>query len=323
VTWDNIVEEPILAGFAFSRFAPDIDGRVLIYDFGGGSFDAAILDIQRQGRSQTITVLATAGENWLGGDDIDAIVRRHFLSQISEQADIDIATVQARLEPLDIWRLRALAKRAKEDLTDNALFEDALLSENLGVFVLSLSRAQLDDLLIIPDAHGNTLLDRSLDAVLRACKLVHALDLSKESELLDAEGVVAHTLKAAARKLNRVVLVGGVAKMPLVRERLSQVFGANRIVSESVIEPVTAVAVGCAYPREPQHYSLAHPPFEIALRVKGQQQQLVFEPYEHYRFHDSWAWSAVPAHRSPTVTPERQPRGPPHRRKRLDLVRVT
>jgi molecular chaperone DnaK (HSP70) len=111
------------------------------------------------------------------------------------------------------------------------------------------------------------LLARSLDAVQRACRLVHALDLSKLSDLLDSAAVTAWSLQDAAATLDRVVLVGGVTKMPLIRRQLADVFGLDRLESESVIEPVSAVAVGAGYPHEPQHYSLAYPPIEFVLRL--------------------------------------------------------
>jgi len=60
---ENIVEEPILAGFAFSRFAETPEGRVLIYDFGGGTFDVAVIDVDRVENDLRVSIVATSGEN--------------------------------------------------------------------------------------------------------------------------------------------------------------------------------------------------------------------------------------------------------------------
>ena len=84
VTIENIVEEPILAGFAFSRFSDEPEGNSLIYDFGGGTFDVAVIHVDKTDQGPRVTILTTAGEQWLGGDDIDTLVYDYFLKQLSE-----------------------------------------------------------------------------------------------------------------------------------------------------------------------------------------------------------------------------------------------
>jgi molecular chaperone DnaK len=306
VAWENVIEEPILAGFAFSRFIPGTTGRVLIYDFGGGSFDAAILDIRREQATQHITVLATAGENWLGGDDIDGLVRQYFVGQIAQQLDLTEAEVEEKLEPVDSWRLRLFSKRAKEQLTDDTEFENTLITDNLGLLILNLTRARPEELVSSTTVSRGNLLDRSLKAVQRACRLAFAMKIARESDLLDARKVTKHTLANAAADIDHVLLVGGVTKMPMVRERLIEVFGISKVLPETVFEPVTAVAIGAAYPRDPQHFSVAFPPYEFALfRRKSMKSKVdvvpIFLPYEHYRFHEDWASNAVPVHRAQAI----------------------
>lgn len=316
VNIDNVVEEPILAGFTFSRFDEYPDGRVLIYDFGGGSFDTAILDIDRVNGTQRITVLATAGQPWLGGDDIDTLIHKHFVEQIANTKGLSVDQVRQKLEPFDIWQLRYRSKLAKEALSDSAQFSDSLFSDSFDdVFPLDLSRNELENLILNTKENKKNLIERSLDAVLNACKLAYAFEVATQAEtnsqLIDTKLITNYSLRQAASTIKKVVLVGGISKIPLVRSAVAQVFGKDKLVSDSIIEPIIAVAVGAAYPREPQHYSLAYPPFEIELELqkssKGHIESMpIFEPFEYYRFHEAWATSsALPAHRSHPISIQR------------------
>ena len=80
----NIVEEPILAGFAFSHLEEDAVGYSLIYDFGGGTLDIAVIDVVKVDDQPKITVLSTSGDPWLGGDNIDTVIYQEFIRQIAD-----------------------------------------------------------------------------------------------------------------------------------------------------------------------------------------------------------------------------------------------
>lgn len=306
VTLENVVEEPILAGLTFSRFERQPEGRVLIYDFGGGSFDTAILDIDRVGGKQRITVVATAGEPWLGGDDIDELIREHFIDQIARQVHMSQEQVRHGLEPVDIWRLRSFAKRAKESLSGFDEFEDSFFSDTFPVVSLELSRSRLHQLMEGSGKIGKSLLDRSFDPVLRVCKLCYAFSVATESDLVDGRKITYYDLRSAAQRIDKVVLVGGVSKMPIVRSAVAKIFGESKIVSATVVEPIVAVAVGAAYPREPEYYSIVYPPIEVILELQTGprgpvEKRTLFEPYEHYRFHEGWTYSAIPMHRAQPI----------------------
>lgn len=307
VKLENIVEEPVLAGFAFSRFESSPEGRILIYDFGGGSFDVAVLDISRGADGQRITVLATAGENWLGGDDIDALVQQHFLRQMAKHFGMTVNEVEAQLEPIDIWELRKRAKHAKETLSSIDNYADVFIAYHprFSGFPLDLTRTELEKLILNSKVQKQNLIDRSLDTVLWACKLVYAFKVAKEKpEYFDSQKVIGYQLSDAAPTIDRVVLVGGVTKIPLVRNTIASIFGESKIEKESVIEPITAVAIGAAYPLSSVHYSIAHPPFEILMAYGGApdgtlEYKTVFLPYEPYEFHSQWATSSgLPSHAS-------------------------
>lgn len=285
---DNIVEEPILAGFTFSRFAEKPEGRVLIYDFGGGTFDVAVLDVDRFQDALRVTVVATAGENWLGGDDIDILVYNHFLNGIA--AEVGSTTeVEAMLGTIDRSSLRSMARTAKEFLSSADRYSDVLPSQELGLMNLELHRDELENLL-----KTNGIIEKSISAVERACKLAYAFENAKQGHAIDAGVVSHHHINDAAKTIDRVILVGGITKIPCVRQNLEQIFGSEKIISETIIDPISAVAIGGAYPRDPQHYSICVPPFGFYLEYEtpfssAKSYQPIFYPYEYYEFHKFWS----------------------------------
>jgi hypothetical protein len=285
----NVVEEPILAGFTFSRFANDPYGKVLIYDFGGGTLDVAIEEVDRTESGLRVTVITTAGESWLGGDDIDGLVYQYFLEGVSRELDIAVDQVEKQLKAIERSRLLSLARQAKEQLSSSDMYKDVLFTEKLKPVDLEISRAVFEGIL-----RESGLVEKSLEAVRRACQLAYVYENLKMDILLDAKAVVQFKLEDAVSLIDKVILVGGVTKIPYIRHRLETVF-PGMIVDESVIEPVSAVAIGGSYPREPQHYSLSVPSYGFYLKAHNHVLQ-IFEPYEYYRFHETWTTSARPAH---------------------------
>lgn len=303
LTLDFIVEEPILAGYAFSRFAAEPEGRVLIYDFGGGSFDVAILNVDD---AKNVTVVATAGESYLGGDDIDAMILGDQIRQIAVQVSSSEDEVRALLTPTDYSMMRRFAKEAKESLSINTLYSNPLFSDSFGILNIELTRAHLEQLLTTPRADSKSLIDTSLDATLRACKLAFAFDVARDNDLLDTKKLIEHTLYEAAEHITRVVLVGGVTEIPLVRRRLAEIFGENKIESPEVIDPVESVAIGACYPRKLEDYSVAYPPYEFVLELRRSPNASpelieIFDAYEYYRFHEAWYLNSIPMYRSQPV----------------------
>jgi len=292
---ENVVEEPILAGFTFSRFSEDPYGRVLIYDFGGGTFDVAILEVDKNEQGSRVTVLTTAGDNWLGGDDIDAEVTNHFLRQAAVELGLTTAEIESGLDTLERIRLNIISRKAKESLSEIETYRDSLLTTKFGPIEIELTRAQFEQLLVEHDLIG-----RSLIPVLQACQLAYAFEKAKQGILLDYQGILKYSLQDASKQIDKVILVGGVTKIPYVRQQLKKVF-PGKVISESVIDPISAVAIGGAYPRESQHYSLTAPPYGFFIAgVDGDTgknvKKPVFEPYEFIDFHEMWRQNARPAH---------------------------
>jgi molecular chaperone DnaK (HSP70) len=264
IGFNNVVEEPILAGFSFSRLATDANGYSLIYDFGGGTLDVAVVDVVQVDGKQQITVLATAAENWLGGDDIDQLVYGEFLRQAALQENQPIEQLEKEFSPVDKAKLRLVAKQAKESLSETDLFDSSFLSEVKGYLDVRLTVQEFESLL-----EQSGLIKKSLDTVRGALRLTLALKQASNSDLFDVS-VFRTELPEAADCIQHVVLVGGITKIPFVRKKLIEIFGRGKIVEQTVVEPVSAVAIGASYPKDATHFSISAPPFGIILQYSNE-----------------------------------------------------
>ena len=284
----NVYEEPILAGFMYSRFATNPEGKMLIYDFGGGTLDVAILNVDRQPSGQRITVISTAGNNWLGGDDIDEQVYNYFLELIAQQTGYPSSQVHKHLNQIEQTNLKLQARRAKELLTTQDLYSDSLLSDKLGILNLEISRQQFRDLLT-----ASQIIEKSLSVVRQACRQAYAYENAAKGTTFNPQAIIRHQLSDAARTINRVVLVGGVTRIPFVRRRIAEVFGPNKIVQEDIIDPISAVSIGAAYSLSTDHFSINTPPIGFVLEYEiegknGKKRIELIRPYDHIEYFEGW-----------------------------------
>lgn len=204
----KIINEPTAAALAYGVESTE-KKNILVYDLGGGTFDVSVVSLE----SQVVEVLASTGNNHLGGDDFDAKIIEFIETHLKEN-DIDISqSMQAKA------RIRHTAERAKITLSDNpfALIEEEYLLEHKGKpyhLSLELSRERYREL-IMP----------YIDETLRA---VHkALD---EAKLMPSE-------------IDEVLLVGGSTRTPIISEKLSEIFKTS---PRAEIDPELCVAAGAA-----------------------------------------------------------------------------
>lgn len=210
----ELIQEPVASALAAGWTAEDDGGGAwLVYDMGGGTFDASLLET----RDGLLRVVGHDGDNFLGGRDLDRAIVDHVLERINrEGAGVDR---QDPAHAVALRRLRLAAEEAKIDLTRRDEAEIALP----GLFVvrgepvdveLALRRSELEGLLA-------PLVDRSL-AVCRRLLARHGL---------------------GAEALRRVVLVGGPTVVPALRERVAATLGAP--ITDG-LDPMTLVAHGAA-----------------------------------------------------------------------------
>ncbi|MEO1863725.1 MAG: molecular chaperone DnaK, partial [Verrucomicrobiia bacterium] len=208
---ERIINEPTAAALAYGLGSLKEQSKVAVYDFGGGTFDLSILELNEG----VFQVLATCGNTRLGGDDIDRVLIEHLAEQIGQAGGPSAATDPA------IWaRLAEAAEEAKARLSTENEVAIALpfLAPEFS-FEYTLTREQLERL-------AKPVVARSREYCLKA--------------LADAG--------LASGDLDQVILVGGQTRMPLVREFASGVFGCGGGGPElnTSQNPDEAIALGAA-----------------------------------------------------------------------------
>lgn len=214
----RIINEPTAAALAYGLNSKKSE-QVVVYDFGGGTFDVSVLEVDFDALGGDVKVLATGGDTHLGGDDFDKRIIDHLVSEYKKQEGMDISK-----DPLALQRLKEAAERAKHELS-NAVETEVNLpyitSDANGPkhFLIKLTRAKLEDLV-------HDLIDRSI-------KLVK-------------EAVTAQAPKGAGLKIediDEIVLVGGQTRMPAMQEAVKKLFGKE---PNKGINPDEVVALGAA-----------------------------------------------------------------------------
>ncbi|MEZ4465463.1 MAG: Hsp70 family protein [bacterium] len=206
----RVVNEPTAAALAYG-YGRHLSARVAVYDFGGGTFDITLLEVQRN----VFEVLSTAGDSYLGGDDFDNRLAKYMLLGFQQQHGFPIEH-----DTVAVSRLKQVAERLKCELSER---------DRSAVSIRELAR----------DAHGRPCdLTFQVD---REAFNVRCKDIVQRTFTICDEALRDAGLKAA--DLDAVVLVGGSTRIPLVRDMVSGYFGRPAM---SDINPVEVVAIGAA-----------------------------------------------------------------------------
>ncbi len=206
----RIINEPTAAALAYGLDKQDKDEKVLVYDLGGGTFDVSILDIG----GGVFEVLATSGNNRLGGDDFDNRIMDYLVSEFKKENGIDLTK-----DKMAMQRLKEASEKAKKDLSGMASTEISLpfLSQNSDGPVhlnMTLSRAKFEDLI-------RDLVESTLTPV---------RDALKEANL-------------KASDIDKILLVGGSTRIPMVQELIKKELGKE---PSKGVNPDEVVAMGAA-----------------------------------------------------------------------------
>jgi len=205
----RIINEPTAAALAYGLDKQE-DEKIAVFDFGGGTFDISILEV---GES-VVEVKATSGDTHLGGDNLDHRVIDYLVDEFKRDQGIDL-----RNDPMAVQRLREAAEKAKIELS-TALSTDINLpyitADQSGPkhLTLKMTRAKFEQLI-------EDLVERSLEPCRRA--------------LSDAG--------LSAGGIDEVVLVGGSTRIPLVQQKVKELFGKD---PNQTVNPDEVVAIGAA-----------------------------------------------------------------------------
>ena len=207
---ERIINEPTAAALAFGIDKLEKEQRVLVFDLGGGTFDVSILDLA----DGTFEVLATAGDNHLGGDDFDNVLVDWLVDNFKKENGVDL-----RNDKMALQRLKEAAEKAKKDLSGMVQTQISLPFISAGAdgplhLEATLTRAQFDKM-------TKFLVDRTVKPVRQA--------------LSDAG--------LQPSDIDQVLLVGGSTRIPAVQEAVKQELGKEPNKS---VNPDEVVAMGAA-----------------------------------------------------------------------------
>lgn len=206
----RIIPEPTAAALAYGLDKQGSDKKVVVYDLGGGTFDVSVLEIG----DGVFEVLSTNGDTHLGGDDFDNVIIHWMLDEFKKDSGIDLSKDKMALQ-----RLRDAAEKAKIELSGVMSTEinqpfitmDASGPKHLA---LTLTRAKLESLC-------HDLVQRTVEPCKKAMK---------DAGLENGE-------------IGDVILVGGMTRMPIVQEKVKEIFGRE---PHKGVNPDEAVALGAA-----------------------------------------------------------------------------
>ncbi len=210
----RILNEPTAAALAYGLNKKKNE-KIVVYDFGGGTFDISVLEVG----DDTVEVKATGGDTFLGGDDFDRRINEYLISEYKKTDGLDLSK-----DPLALQRLKEGAEKAKHELSSSFETEINLpyiSSDSAGPkhFLMKLTRAKLEELV--------------KDLVQKSIKLVE-------------ETVTSPVPKGAGFKLSdidEVILVGGQTRMPYIQAEVKKLFGKE---PHKGINPDEVVAIGAA-----------------------------------------------------------------------------
>ncbi len=205
----RIINEPTAAALAYG-FNKKKDEKIVVYDFGGGTFDVSVLEVG----DDVIEVKSTDGDVHMGGEDIDQKIIRWIADEFKKESGIDVST-----DALALQRLKEAAEKAKHELSttlDADINIPFITSDASGPkhLQLKLSRAALEDL-------AREYIDKSIEITKRA---LDASPFKKED-------------------INEIIMVGGQTRMPAIINAVKEFFGKEPNRS---INPDEVVAIGAA-----------------------------------------------------------------------------
>lgn len=205
----RILNEPTAAALAYG-FNKKKDEKIVVYDFGGGTFDVTVLEVG----DEVVEVQSTDGDAHMGGRDIDQEIVRYLIAEFKKSEGIDLGA-----DPLALQRLDEAAEKAKLELSSSGDTEVNIPFITSGAegpkhLLLTLTRSKIEEL-------AAEYIDRSIEITKRA---IEASSFSKD-------------------EIDEIILVGGQTRMPKVQEAVKTLFGKE---PNKTINPDEVVALGAA-----------------------------------------------------------------------------
>ncbi len=215
----RILNEPTAACLAYGVDKAGKEQKIMVFDFGGGTLDVTVLEMgwDDEHKAGTFEVLSTSGDNHLGGTDMDNVLIDYIIEEFKKDSGVDLKN-----DKMAFQRLREGAEKAKVELSSTISTEvnlpfitaDATGPKHL---TLTIDRAKLESLV-------SHIVDKCRQPIIQALK--------------DASDKIGEQVK-----IDRVILVGGPTRMPIVQEFVEKEVGQK---IERGIDPMECVALGAA-----------------------------------------------------------------------------
>ncbi|MBI2572952.1 molecular chaperone DnaK [Candidatus Woesearchaeota archaeon] len=206
----RIINEPTAAALAYGLDKQEQDHTILVFDFGGGTFDVSILELG----DGIFEVKATSGDNYLGGDDVDECIMNDIMDRFKKSQGIDL-----RHDPTAMQRLKEAAEKAKIELS-------------------SKMKVEINIPFITADQHGPKHIKEELTRAhfeSLIADILRRLEAPVKNALRDAQ--------MTQGDINRVIFVGGSTRMPCVQDLVRRLTGKE---GDKSVNPDEAVAIGAA-----------------------------------------------------------------------------
>lgn len=206
----RIINEPTAASLSYGLDKQDKEHTILVFDFGGGTFDVSVLELG----DGIFEVKSTSGDNNLGGDDVDQVIIDYIVDIFKKSTGIDLSS-----DPTAAQRLKEAAEKAKIELSTKTKTEISIpfitADQNGPKHIKEeLTRAKFEELI---------------------SDILKRLETPVKNALSDA--------KINADKLNKVIFVGGSTRIPSVQELVKKITGKE---GDKSVNPDEAVAMGAA-----------------------------------------------------------------------------
>ncbi|MFA6397303.1 MAG: molecular chaperone DnaK [Candidatus Paceibacterota bacterium] len=209
----RIINEPTAAALAYG-FNKKKNEKILVYDFGGGTFDVSVLEITGDGDEQSIEVKSTEGDSHMGGEDIDQKIIKWIADEYKKESGVDITK-----DSLALQRLKESAEKTKHELsttTESEINIPFITSDASGPrhLLMKMSRTTLNGI-------AQEFIDRSIEITKNAIK----------------------NSPFKMEEIDEIILVGGQTRMPAIVDAVKELFGKEPNRS---INPDEVVALGAA-----------------------------------------------------------------------------
>jgi len=210
LTIKRIINEPTAAALAYGLDKKNVDQKVAVFDFGGGTFDMSILELG----DGVFEVLATDGDTQLGGDDVDERIIKWLAEEFQKDEGIDL-----RKDPMALQRLKEAAEKAKIELSSSTTTEINL------PYIMPVDGIPKHLVRTLPRAKFEQLISDIVERTIEPCR-----------KALKNAGL-------STSDIDEVILVGGSTRIPIIQDAVKNFFGKD---PSKGVNPDEVVAIGAA-----------------------------------------------------------------------------